>query len=115
MKNFEYYEHTSKNNQSHWEYCDQYKLPYICIKNYNHKYNEIFYDVTNLGWDLEKVSEKMRCFYKNYIEFFCIDEPFFHEQLFQDYFFNIYVYKEHTETIANQLFLYFNENADVFY
>ncbi len=76
-----------------WDYCEKYKIPYISISPFNQKYDEIFYDITNLPYNLEEVSEQIQKIYKSYIEFYkipynevmiCFDYP---------YFFQFYVLK----------------------
>lgn len=39
-------------NSKHFEYCEKRHIPYISVSTHNHKYDEIFYDITNLDYDV---------------------------------------------------------------
>ncbi len=90
----------------HWNYCQENKLPYICIQSYNHVYDNIFYDITDLSYDLNTISDNIKKLYLSYIDFFLIPWVEVEHLLDDDYFFNVYVKKEHTVYFARQLFIY---------
>lgn len=89
-----------------WIYCEINKLPYISINKYNHKYDNIFYDVTNISYNLENISENIKKLYFSYLDFFLIPVSEVEDLLDDYYFFNLYVKKEHTDFFAKQLFIY---------
>ncbi|QIW15960.1 hypothetical protein A4G20_06255 [Pasteurellaceae bacterium RH1A] len=93
-------------DSNHWCYCEKNRLPYISINNYNHKYDNVFYDITNLSCDLNEISENVRRLYFSYLDFFLIPLLDVECLLDDNYFFNLYVKKEHTEYFAKQLFIY---------
>lgn len=103
-----YYEdcRLKQTNKSHWDYCEKNKFPYICVKKYNEKYDNIFYDVTNLPYDLESISENIKNLYFSYLDFFLIPVSEVDFLLDDYYFFNLYVKKEHTDFFAKQLCIY---------
>lgn len=90
----------------HWNHCEANKLPYISIRKYNHRYDNIFYDITHLPYDLNTVSENIKGLYLSYLDFFLIPAGEIKHLLDENYFFNLYVKKEHTEYFAKQLFVY---------
>lgn len=96
-------------NPKHFEYCEKHHIPYIVVSTYNHKYDEIFYDITNLGYDLEEVSNKIKSLYTAYIDFLLIPYHEVQECFDQHYFFYFYVQKEHSDKLAKQLFKYLME------
>lgn len=97
------------NNSKHFEYCEKHHIPYVVVSSYNHKYDEIFYDITNLGHNLEEVSNKIKTLYTAYIQFLLIPYYEVQECFEQNYFFYFYTQKEHTDKIARQLFNYLME------
>lgn len=103
-----YYEdlREKQSNNLHWTYCERNKLPYISIRNYNHKYDNIFYDITNLPYDLSSISESVKSLYFAYLDFFMVPLMDIEELLDDYYFFNLYTKKEHTEYFSKQLFIY---------
>lgn len=103
-----YYEdcRVKQTGESHWIYCEMNKLPYISVKKYNEKYDNIFYDVTNLPYDLESISANIKNLYFSYLDFFLIPVSEIEHLLDGYYFFNLYVKKEHTDFFARQLFIY---------
>ncbi|MBF8720931.1 hypothetical protein [Pseudomonas guariconensis] len=104
---------TSTTQKAHWEACEKRHVPYIEISDVNERYQNIFYDVTNLPGDLEQISEDVKKLYSAYIEF-CLIPRSDVEYLFdQYYFFNLAVKSEHAQGLAQQLFVYLCEKIGI--
>lgn len=88
----------------HYEYCQQYHLPFIMMKDIGKDKCEIFYDVTNLSVDLELISDEVKSLFVAYKKFFLLDEYFGVNYMDNYYFFSFPVFVKHSECIANQLF-----------
>ena len=95
---------SSENQKKHWLRCEKNKDPYIVISDYNERYKQIFYDISNYKIDLDEVSQSVQTIYKSYIDFFLISYSDVESLFDQYYFFNILVKSEHAEFIADALF-----------
>ena len=104
MNKFAY--ENSSDASKQWEFCEKEKYPYIVINNNHQNYSEIFYDITNISNDLEKISDDVKNISLCYSEFFCIPGYIAEEYQDQYYYFKFPVHKDHAEFIANQLFDY---------
>ena len=95
-----------KNATEHWQECERNKLPYIEVIYFSEKYSTIFYDVTNLNVDLQKISDSLKTLYLDYLEFLQLTDSFFDDYKDQYYYMNFLVKKEHAEDLADYLFDY---------
>lgn len=104
MQNFIKYINDESLATEHWEYCQRYHIPFISVKPLGKNKMEIFYDVTELDIDLERISEEVKGLFLAYQKFFLLDDYFAKNYLDQYYFFCFPVLAEHADCIATQLF-----------
>ncbi len=95
-----------EDTKEHWLNCEKNRLPYIAIKSFSNEYSIIYYDITNLNVDLEKISESLRRIYLAYIEFLQLNGSVFYNYVDQYYYLNFLVKAEHAEVLAEYLFDY---------
>jgi len=100
---------TEEERETHWNYCEANKLPFITLKDCGGDYSEIFIDVTNLPIPLEDLSLKLKEYYFTYLEFLLLDDKIFDNYKDQYYYFLFLVKKEHSSKIGNYVFDYIKE------
>jgi len=95
-----------KDDVKHWEVCEKYKVPFISVSNKGEDTVEVFYDITNIvGTDkLEYISEKLKAFYINYIEFLGLDIPSIQHYLDEHYFFKFELKREYHQVLTEKLY-----------
>lgn len=95
-----------KTKSLHWEFCEKNKAPFIELSIINHKFTNIFYDISNYHISLEEISDDIKKLYLAYIEFCMLSDPIIEDSYNQYYFFNLIVKSEHANFLAEKLYDY---------
>jgi hypothetical protein len=109
MKKF-MYNGSENEKEYHWETCERNKVPFIIIDDRGEFDSELFYDITNIARSdqLELISDKIKTFYRSYVEFSCYDIAPLQKYFDEYYFFRFSIEKKCIEIFGNKLFDYLN-------
>ncbi len=98
------YNGSEKDEAQHWQKCENDRIPFITVTNKNEHEVEIFYDITNISSDLERISDKVKKFYTTYLEFLNLDVSSAQEYFDEFYFFRFKIKTEYHIVLTEKLF-----------